>query len=278
MAIMVGLGMSGCASPPRHLASHEQSAPSDRATESSSPSLIENAAGRTLLRTASVIFSLVASGGPDVTSITEADFPEDSAYSLLMFSGSSDAGLFGSPITIAYSGANAYLKATESMTAADGGLPWALVTPPTMQALFSMVEPGADAAPLADIAGSNPAELIGILDTSDMEVINAGTGIIDGTRATQYHVLIQDDAAEQSTTGITQEILREFSSAGSGSTTVDVWVDTSGLLRQISAYLSFPGYTISFTSRISDFGLTAPVLSPAYGEIGPLNLSQMQVS
>jgi hypothetical protein len=131
----------------------------------------------------------------------------------------------------------------------------------------------------------DPASLLALLQAQASSVRNLGRAVVDGVATTHYRALVPLSAFGSLSPAALKQTERVF---GSNSIAFDYWIDSGGLLRQLSLSLnvdparvpddtpSSPGevslgitspISVSTTLRLSDYGTPVNVVPPSPSQI-----------
>jgi hypothetical protein len=208
------------------------------------------------------------------------DFNLTSGYGSLTLTGSGLlATLLAGPTAIQFVGGTLYLKPNPGTTPASllgPGQIWAAINLASAATLEHV-----DLGPLGTALEGNPVNFLKVFETPDETVTTVGSSTVDGQPATEYAVTV--DLTKAGASGPNRLFYDALAQAGSGTSTSDVWIGTSGpadgLIVQVKATMTVSAppatagattaagasapapTTIPITLDLSDFGLTVPVLT-----------------
>ncbi|HUY86292.1 MAG TPA: hypothetical protein VMU77_04205 [Acidimicrobiales bacterium] len=223
-------------------------------------------------RTANLNVTLAVSNGPHATVTGPFNLATGQGQLNLSILGSSVVGGLPNPATLLYAGGNLYLQASGIITSFDGNKPWAQITPTAVQQIFCLTMPGSSTSSLAKLAAGNPASLLHVLDTPDMTVTassNYPGGLVSGV--SYYTVNINAKAASKTATGEAKQFFDDLAST-STSAPITVGINSSGVLRVLSASFKSSGSDVLIQMNLSNFGVAVNVVAPSPSLVGPLNL------
>lgn len=236
---------------------------------SSSPFSMTKAYGDTVAaKTAKVTFVAAVAGSSGGTSVST----HVTGSGVMDLNGSSaditlslpdNAGAFEERVL----GQNIYMHFPSSLLGGQSGLPagksWISVN------LTQALGPGATSM-MQSAEQENPADFLNELDSKSSKVTDLGSATIDGVSTTHYRATI-DAAAQakklaqsQGATALAKKAAAQ--DAKLTSVPVDVWVDSSGRLRQFKMNLSESSSKVAITMDLTDFGTPVDVTAPSPSE------------